>query len=71
MKIPEDLAKHIISKGYSERFDKTFYFDDKEYHYFVNNSIFFAQMCRVYSLLAKKVGISAVEYNYIRINGKK
>lgn len=70
MKIPEDLAKHIISKGYSERFDKTFYFDDKEYHYFVNNSIFFAQMCRVYSLLAKKLGLASIEYDYIRMDGK-
>lgn len=70
MNLPEDFAKKIISKGSSERFDKTFSFDGQEYHYFVNNSIFFAQLCRVYSLLAKEAGVSSAEYDYIRINSK-
>lgn len=70
MNLPNNLVNKIISEGYSERFDKTFYLDGKEYHYFVNNSIFFSQLSRIYSLLAKEVGVSSAEYDYIRINGK-
>lgn len=70
MEFPKDLVEKIVSEGYSERFDKSFTYDGKKYHYFVNNSIFFGQMCRAYSLLAKELGVSSAEYDYIKVNNQ-
>lgn len=70
MNFPKDLVENIVSEGYSARFDKSFTYEGKEYHYFVNNSIFFGQMCRSYSLLAKALGVSSAEYDYIKVNNQ-
>lgn len=70
MKIPENIVDKLLQEKDFSRFDKTFQFENETYHYFVNDSIFFSQMCRVYSLLAKELGVSSAEYDYIR-KGKK
>ena len=69
MELPMNFVDKLIKEGFSQRFDNSFVYDNEKYHYFVNNNLFLTQVYRVYSLLAKEVGINATEYNYVRKEG--
>lgn len=70
MKVPSSIIEKLLQEKEFSRFDKTVDINNEQYHYFVNNSIFFSQMCRAYYLLAKELGIPSAEYDYVRKNGK-
>ena len=69
MNLPRNIIDELIEKGLSQRFDNTFIYNDEKYYYYVNNYLFMTQIYRIYSLLAKELGVNTVEYDYIRKNG--
>lgn len=69
MKIPMNIIDDLIGKRLSQRFDNTFIYNDQKYYYYTNNYLFMTQIYRVYSLLAKELGVNTAEYDYIRKNG--
>lgn len=68
MDLPMNLIDKLIEKGLSERFDNTFVYNNEKYYYYVNNYLFMTQVYRVYSLLAKELGVNTAEYDYTRKN---
>ena len=69
MKLPEIIIDKLIEEKSSPRFDQTIEINGHTYHYYINNSILFTQMCRAYYLLAKELGVPSAEYDYVRKNG--
>lgn len=65
MEIPLSIIDRIEKENNRTKFHQTFEYEGITYHYFINNSILISQMYRIYSLLAKKLGVASVEYDYI------